>query len=885
MPSPRPDETSAVAAAFGLIDREIPVIPVAASGKLPLTKNGSKDAATARGTVEFWHGRYPACNFAAVTGHPLPEGGYLYALDVDGDEGAASLAGIEKEIGQAPDTLRVRTARGWHYYLRSESPLRNLQAKGDRWANLDIRGTNGYVICAGSVHETGAIYEYADGPDVLIAEWPELEALLTRARPRARASTPAASGQTVGAGGRNNYMASVVGTLRDKDLPYEAAVAAARETNTRVCVPPLDEGELGKVVDSIYRNYEPSNSAAAEAVRLAAVASILDTLDEHIKLDPTYPYHPAVVPELAAAEEAGGAQWDEVRRILKRRGVTLTGVVKAIREWRAATAPKPEPSVEFADAPVQLKVPGEWRLREDGVWKIKRVEGQIEEVWVLPCPLTIVRRLKTVDTGEEKIELAWRRDGGWQRTICDRSVIATTQAITALSDQGLPVTSGDAKDVVQYLRDLEAANQDALPPELATERTGWLGAGRFYPGAANDVAFAAPGWSLTHMFDPVGSLDEWVAGAAAIRSAYPIARLQLAAAFAAPLLDRVGFRNFVIHLWGNSRGGKTAVMQLAASVWGAGSLVIPFSGTTLGFQNQAAMLCDLPLCINERQVVRGKHKLDDMIYTLAEGRGKVQGARAGGNRQMRSWHTIVLTNGEEPLASAGSTQGLRTRTIEIEGEPITVEADAQRLYELVEANHGLAGPAFMQHIVAMERVRLTELWRQYRVWLATDDHIAPHTDMIALCAAADEIAGEVLFGTSRDDTLAWAQVLIHEHVPHTLAIDQATASYDAVCNLLTANRARFGRGNPNIPIEGENWGFMEGDITWVNASILQRELERASFGYSATIRAIAAQDKIEWEKNGTRRRYAIRKSGARFHGIHVALGGQEDNGGQVGGQW
>ena len=85
-------------------------------GKHPianLVRHGSKDATTDENIIRAWWHRVPDANIAVATGK---ESG-LVVIDIDGPEGEASFAELEKLHGPIPGTAEVVTARGRHLYL------------------------------------------------------------------------------------------------------------------------------------------------------------------------------------------------------------------------------------------------------------------------------------------------------------------------------------------------------------------------------------------------------------------------------------------------------------------------------------------------------------------------------------------------------------------------------------------------------------------------------------------------------------------------------------------------------------------------------------------------------------------------------------------------
>jgi len=79
----------------------------------------------------------------------------LIVVDIDKN---ADLTGL-----QFPETVTVRTGSGGiHLYYTSDAPIGNTAGKLANY--IDIRGTGGQVVAAGSVHKNGKVYEYILSP-------------------------------------------------------------------------------------------------------------------------------------------------------------------------------------------------------------------------------------------------------------------------------------------------------------------------------------------------------------------------------------------------------------------------------------------------------------------------------------------------------------------------------------------------------------------------------------------------------------------------------------------------------------------------------------------------------------------------------------------------
>jgi hypothetical protein len=127
-------------------------------GKHPRTLHGVKDATTDRKQIRAWWEKWPKANVGIVTG--ISSG--IFALDVDGAAGKARLKELQAEHGRLPKTVTVKTGKGRHLYFRYAGG-RVGNSAGRLGEGIDVRGDSGYVVGAGSLHPSGAMYRYVDG--------------------------------------------------------------------------------------------------------------------------------------------------------------------------------------------------------------------------------------------------------------------------------------------------------------------------------------------------------------------------------------------------------------------------------------------------------------------------------------------------------------------------------------------------------------------------------------------------------------------------------------------------------------------------------------------------------------------------------------------------
>lgn len=146
---------------------------------------GLKKATTDIAQINTYWGKWPN----AMVGLPTGEPAGVWAVEIDISDKKteipfttveAQIAAIEAELGvQLPETRRIRTPRGgehWLYRAPDGDYPRNAQSierGGNKLNGIDIRGSGGYVICAGSRRADGKVYAYVNAAPVAMAP-PEL---------------------------------------------------------------------------------------------------------------------------------------------------------------------------------------------------------------------------------------------------------------------------------------------------------------------------------------------------------------------------------------------------------------------------------------------------------------------------------------------------------------------------------------------------------------------------------------------------------------------------------------------------------------------------------------------------------------------------------------
>ena len=484
----------------------------------------------------------------------------------------------------------------------------------------------------------------------------------------------------------------------------------------------------------------------------------------------------------------------------------------------------------FTGQPLELNA-GDWDATDLGVC---RRSGFVDEV---ACPHPIMP-VVNIDTGEEKLKLAFRKGAVWRRLIVSKTVLANANRVTELAGSGIAVTSQNARAFVQYISDLENLNYDTIPERKCIGRLGYIRDEGFSPfvdglifdGDANFKALFAT--VRSH-----GEEEKWLDMAREVRGMSATACIILAASFASVLLEPLNCLPFFVHLWGVDSGtGKTVALMVAASVWGdpaVGSYIKTFDGTVVGQEKTAAFLNNLPLCLDELQLAkdsRGRTNFD--VYKLAQGVGRTRGNRAGGVDLTPTWRNCILTTGESPLTGTASGAGAVNRVIDIECKSSNVVIrDGMRISGLAKRNYGFAGRRFVEELYRPGVIqKVDERYRDLFRALSDRDTTEKQAMAAAAIICADELACAWIFGGSQRP-LTVEQ--ISEFLASKAAVSAGDRGYKYLCDWVTQNSNRLctRAENPNQEV----LGALDDRHAYIIRSVFERILQDAGYSTAAMI--------------------------------------------------
>lgn len=414
-----------------------------------------------------------------------------------------------------------------------------------------------------------------------------------------------------------------------------------------------------------------------------------------------------------------------------------------------------ENSTDFTGQPFSFNC-GDYVANDLG---IKTVDKYGFEINVCNQPLLPIERMINIDNDEERLKLIFKRGNYWKTIIVPKDVLASSNKIIDLSNQGLMVTSENSKHIVKYISEIEFLNYDKIPEQNSVSRLGWVGEHGFSPYVEN-LTFDGE-LSFKHLFESVkqrGSYERWLEAVKEVRKNGKIARIMLASSFSSVLLEICGSLPFFVHVWGGTEAGKSVGLRLCASVWASsrmGEYITTFNSTNVALELQAGFLNSMPFCIDELQMqANEKQGFDKIIYQLTEGIGKSRGAKAGGLQKLATWKNCIITNGEMPLSSVNSGGGAINRLIQIDCKDEKLFENPSELCKILDNNFGFAGKYFVEKLKDEEvQNYVKDLQQRFYKRFLEKGATEKQSNSASLILTADSLINQWIF---KDDILLTA---------------------------------------------------------------------------------------------------------------------------------
>lgn len=493
---------------------------------------------------------------------------------------------------------------------------------------------------------------------------------------------------------------------------------------------------------------------------------------------------------------------------------------------------------------------GEWEADEHGITKY----GQFGEVIACVHPIMPVQRLVNIDSGVEKLKLAYRKGRNWRYVVSDKKQLASSNSIIGLADYGIAVTSENARHLVTYLHDIENLNYDAIPENRSVSRLGWIEGEGFSPYVEN-LIFDGD-LSFKHYFESVkekGKYQKWLDEVKKIRQGGVPARIMLAASFASALVEPCGGLPFFVHLWGGTENGKTISLMLAASVWAnpeMGRYIHTFNSTAVAQELAAGFVNSMPLILDELQIVKEKKDFDNMIYQLSEGVGRNRGQKTGGIQKTQSWNNCILTSGEQPISNSASGGGAVNRIIEINSEDTKLFLDPMGTVDILKKNYGFAGKIFVKKLQEPNGMEMAiELQKSTYRDLVQGETTEKQALAASLILAADTLINKWIFQDGQE-------LYYRDIIPFLSTRSEVSANeraYRWLSEWIAQNKSKFSESSFAM----DTWGKFEQGSVCIIRNVFDRACHENGFNSASFLSWLKRKEYIDAPEKGNTHRKRV----------------------------
>ena len=415
----------------------------------------------------------------------------------------------------------------------------------------------------------------------------------------------------------------------------------------------------------------------------------------------------------------------------------------------------------------------------------------------------------SIDTGEQKEELLFRKNGRWQTITVDKDMLASAQKITGLHKFGISVTSVNAKQLVAYLQDLEdySMEKGLIPIIYTTNRMGWNQTKTvFCPYTESKLEYEADG-SLSGLgtaLKEVGDKEAWIQKVCELREiGIPMLSFLMAANFSAVLVGLLGLDGFVANLYGPSRGGKSVTNKIACTIWAgytnADEFMLSVDNTGNAVEGILAVLNNIPLILEDanNMTERKQKELQSLIMKICNGVGRCRMRKDLSLRDIYRWNTTGIITSENRIIKDFHNTGSVNRVLMLRGTnekecPYNQNGlNTAELLDFFGKNHGFAGKAFVEAVLKIGQTRIKERLQEIRAEVSKKvqgtNKSAGQIEPVSVMLLADEIAEEHIFKDKK-------RISIEEAI--SWMADEETANqnerfYDSLMDSIIQNSGRF----------------------------------------------------------------------------------------------
>ncbi|PHM69313.1 DUF927 domain-containing protein [Xenorhabdus sp. KJ12.1] len=361
--------------------------------------------------------------------------------------------------------------------------------------------------------------------------------------------------------------------------------------------------------------------------------------------------------------------------------------------------------------------------RKNGIYyvtpKVDKESGEIihHEQWLSDA-------MKVIGRGRDDIEfyliIQWEEDGTIYTEAVKTGDVGANEGWRQLKAAGLNIAT---KPFLRHTLSDWLQRRAKKTDWHITHSTGWQHGAYIFPtgeviGKPEKPVIFCGRTSSIRGYTVAGTPESWRDSVAKLAKGNPFMMLSIASALASPVIGLLRDDGFGVHFYDQSTAGKTTAQSVGCSVFGEPSAMrLTWFATTLGLINEAAAHNNNLLPLDEVGQGSSVKDVANASYALFNGKGKLQGAKGGGNRDILQFKTIAISTGEVDLDTFVRSEGKRlkagqlVRLLNIPFSSPTVfhgyqdaREHAKAIEKAIADNHGAIGRVWCEYLTQNQKV-------------------------------------------------------------------------------------------------------------------------------------------------------------------------------------
>ena len=465
---------------------------------------------------------------------------------------------------------------------------------------------------------------------------------------------------------------------------------------------------------------------------------------------------------------------------------------------------------------------GIWGMTKDGYKKICSSAIFITQEIVQHVTQDIKNQLYVYTVGKGWTHFDW----------VDTKILNNASLMSLELSSKIPtINSVNCNQLVSYLTAFRVVNYSNITHLISTDKLGWNDNEFVTPYNSHRYVLETSASNFSQSLQLQGDFDSWKRVAQPVWNHSSVARFILSMGFASVLLKPLNQRNFCLYLWAQSTFGKTTMFSLVSSIWGTTDVMVNLGGTLNGFEGGAAERTDFVYIIDEKQQIRDNFDATKLIMKLANGKGDARATKDGTLKPIKTWRTIGLLNGEEPLLDDWSTNGAYTRsiTLHLTDKILPDELTAAIWEDVVNQHCGWAGKIFVDALQSVDVQQLKqhklECYQQLKQHFP--NHHDDHLRYVALGMVTEQLVNQFIF--QQPDDSAGTAVDILNQLEVKSALSNAEKEWEHLISWVTKENRHF-KNNPTYDTSDICYGEYKKDCLVIIKSVLAEEFDHWSHG-------------------------------------------------------